>query len=241
MSFLIICGVTCGFVMVAARFIKAVPWLWYGVALALDFVYAYGIVYSLPPEVLRVLSVVMQRGMLATSLFVIVMYCGVFSERSFVHRTVAPIRAELSLIACILILAHCLNYLSSYLGVLGTNVAAINPNQLASLIAALVLCILLLVLGVTSVKVLKRRMNASVWKNIQRSSYVFFGLIYVHELLVLYPAALKGAGDALITCIVGGIVFGSYYVLRLVRYLTDRRENDTGALVESQRGREIGA
>ena len=223
MNFTVILAATCVFVLVAANSIKAVPWLWYGLACAVDIVYAYGIVYSLPPMVLRILSVTVQRCLLATALFAVVMYCGVFSEQSAVRRRIGPIRAELSIMACILAFAHCLNYLESYLGVLSRNVAVVSANQLASLILAIVLFALMVILGVTSFKKVKHRMKANVWKAIQRSAYVFFALIYVHELLVLYPSATKGAGDAMATCVAGGIVFALYFVLRFVRYVVDRK------------------
>ena len=113
MNFVILLIVACAFSAVAAKAIKAVPWLWYGIALALDAAYAYGIAYSLPPAILQVLSIVVQRGTFAAALFVVVMYVGVFSERSWVRRTIGPVRAELSIIACILAFAHALNYLSS--------------------------------------------------------------------------------------------------------------------------------
>ncbi|MBU5405943.1 ferric reductase-like transmembrane domain-containing protein [Paraeggerthella hongkongensis] len=232
MSFLIVLVATCLFVAAAAKSIKTMPWLWYAIALALDIAYAYGIVYSLPPTMLQVLSPVVQRCTLATALFVIVMYCGVFSEHSTVRRTVGPIRAELSIIACILAFAHCLNYLSSYLDVLSSNVEAIDGSQLASLVIAIVLFALLLLLGATSLKVLKRRMSASAWKNVQRSSYVFFALIFVHELLILYPAAVKGSEDSLITCVASGVIFVAYFALRFARFRSDRKNH--GAQTDSK-------
>lgn len=229
MSFLIILIIASALVAAAARCIKAVPWVWYAAAIALDMVYAYGIVYTLPPTVLQVLSIVVQRCALATALFVIVMYCGVFSERSAIRRRIGPIRGELSIIACILAGAHCLNYLTSYIGVVARNIEVIGGNQLASLAIALVLMLLLLVLGVTSAKAVRRRMSASSWKRIQRSSYVFFGLIYVHELLILYPSVVKGSQGALVSLAVGAVVFGGYYAARLAKWRVDRRSEHAQA------------
>lgn len=240
MNFMVTIAAACVFVAVAARSIKAVPLLWYGLALAVDGVYVYGIVYSLPPALLHVLSVLVQRGTFATALFVIVMYCGVFPERSVVQRRVGSIRGELSIIACILVLAHCLNYLNSYVGVLLGNVAAIEGNQLASLAVALVLLVLLLALSVTSIKAVKHRMKASTWKSIQRSSYVFFALIYVHELLILYPAAVKGSGDALLTCIVSGVVFVGYLGARIAVYFADRKKRNVRSNSDRERKEESG-
>lgn len=222
MSFLVVLIITAAVVAVAHRCIHRMPWLWYGLAVALDLLYVAGVGLNFPPAALRVLAPVVQQGMVATSLFVIVMYCGVFAESSPVRRAIGPIRAELSLMACILALAHCLNYLSSYLGPLATHLDALAVNQQASLLVALVLFVLLIVLGATSVKGIKRAMRASVWKNVQRASYVFFGLIFVHEVLILYPAALKGVGDATSTLVVGAVVLGAYGVLRVGRFVLDR-------------------
>lgn len=224
MGFVAILVASCIVVWVVAGSIKSVPWLWYGLACAVDIVYAYGVVFSLPPVVLHVLSPTIQRCLLATSLFVIVMYCGVFPDQSLVRRRLGPIRAELSIIACILAFAHCLNYLDSYLGVLSRNIAVVNGNQLASLVLAIVVFALMVVLGVTSLKKVKQHMRATVWKSVQRSSYVFFALIYVHELLVLYPSAAKGTGDALATCVSCGVVFALYFALRFARYCIERRK-----------------
>lgn len=244
MIFLIVLTIAGALVAAAARCIKAAPWAWYAAAIAVDMVYAYGIVYTLPPAVLQVLSIVVQRCALATALFVIVMYCGVFSERSAIRRRIGPIRGELSIIACILAGAHCLNYLASYIGVVTRNVGAIGGNQLASLAIALVLLLLLLVLGITSAKAVRRRMSACAWKRIQRSSYPFFGLIYVHELLILYPSVAKGSQDALTALAVGAVVFGGYYAARLAKWRIDRKGEDAQALSaasgEGERGARIG-
>lgn len=241
MNFLIILTIASALVIAAARCIKVVPWVWYAAALALDMVYAYGIVYTLPPAVLQALSIVVQRCALATALFVIVMYCGVFSERSAIRRRIGPIRGELSIIACILAGAHCLNYLASYIGVVTRNVEVIGGNQLASLAIALVLLLLLLVLGITSAKAVRRHMSACVWKRIQRSSYVFFGLIYVHELLILYPSVVKGSQGALATLVVGAVVFGGYYAARMAKWRGDRKDENAQAMGAANGEEECGA
>lgn len=223
MVFALVLAGTCLFVGLAAPSIRRTPGLWYGVALALDFVYAYGMTVGLPPAILQVLTPLIQRGMLATALFVVVMYCGVFPEHSAPRRLIGPIRAELSIMACILAAAHCVNYLSSYLGVFLTNIGVLDGNQLASLLIALALVVLLAMLGVTSIKAIKRHMKATTWKNLQRASYGFFGLIFVHEVLILYPSAVKGLGDAAGTLTVSAVVFGAYALLRIARFLVDHR------------------
>lgn len=232
MEFLVVLALTCAVVVLANRSIHRSPWLWYGLACALDGLYLVGVAANFPPSVLRVLAPVVQQGMVATALFVIVMYCGVFSEQSPVRRIIGPIRAELSIMACILALAHCLNYLSSYIGVLTAHIEALTANQGASLVVALVLFALLGVLGITSAKAVKRRMRALTWKNVQRASYVFFGLIFVHEVLILYPAALKGTGSAASTLMASAVVFGLYAVLRIGRFVLDRSRSAQAVAAE---------
>ncbi|MFQ8866773.1 MAG: hypothetical protein ACLR67_00475 [Eggerthella lenta] len=54
------------------------------------------------------------------------------------------------------------------------------------------LLVLLLVLGVTSFGFVKKHMRTESWKRLQRWAYVFFGLVYVHLMLMLAPAASRG-------------------------------------------------
>ena len=83
-------------------------------------------------------------------------------------------------------------YLASYAPRLG---GALGGNVLGALVVALALLVLLLVLGVTSFGFVERRMRTESWKRLQRWAYVFFGLVYVHLMLMLAPAASRG-GEA---------------------------------------------
>lgn len=229
MGFLAVTALTCIFAVLAAPSIKKAPLFWYGVAIGVDLLYFFGVSCGFPSPVLQVLSVTVQRGLLATALFIVVMYCGVLPERSSVRERLMGARAELALIASILAAAHCANYLGSYAGVLLTAAGVLSWNQSASLTIALVLLVLLVVLGGTSVKFVRRRMRQDVWKFVQRSSYGFFALIYVHELLVLYPSAAKGHTEALVSCVAGGVVFSLYFVLRVRTWAKARAKVSTGS------------
>ena len=98
-----------------------------------------------------------------------------------------------------------------------------DGNVLAALMLALVLFALLLVLGVTSFNAVKRRMRADTWKRVQLLAYPFFGLVYVHLLLMLLPSALQGGAAAQASVAAYTAVFGTYAVLRVTRALLDRR------------------
>ena len=98
-----------------------------------------------------------------------------------------------------------------------------GANVLSALVVALALLVLLLVLGVTSFGFVKKHMRTESWKRLQRWAYVFFGLVYVHLMLMLAPAASRGGEAALVTVAVYTVVFGAYAVLRVRRALVDRR------------------
>lgn len=102
-----------------------------------------------------------------------------------------PIRAELSIIACILCLGHMAVYLGSYLPRLLGN-ASINSNVAVAFGVAVALFVLLALLGVTSLGIVKRAMSSRRWTRIQRFAYLFFALIFCHLALMLLPAALHG-------------------------------------------------
>ncbi len=95
-------------------------------------------------------------------------------------------------------------------------------QRVAALMLALVLFALLLVLGVTSFNAVKRRMRADTWKRVQLLAYPFFGLVYVHLLLMLLPSALQGGAAAQASVAAYTAVFGTYAVLRVTRALLDR-------------------
>ena len=98
--------------------------------------------------------------------------------------------------------------------------------MLGALVVALALLVLLLVLGVTSFGFVERRMRTESWKRLQRWAYVFFGLVYVHLLLMLLPSALHGGLAAQASVAVYSVVFVGYALCRVGRALADKRAED---------------
>ena len=92
--------------------------------------------------------------------------------------------------------------------------------------AALVLLVLLVVLGVTSFAFVKRQMSTASWKKVQKLAYPFFGLVYVHLLLMLLPSALHGGLAAQASVVVYSVVFVGYALCRVGRALVDRSAED---------------
>lgn len=116
-------------------------------------------------------------------------------------------------------------YLESYLPrLLGGG--EIGGNVMGAFVLAVVLLVLLVVLGVTSFAFVKRQMSTASWKKVQKLAYPFFGLVYVHLLLMLLPSALHGGLAAQASVAVYSVVFVGYALCRVGRALVDRRAED---------------
>lgn len=222
MTFLITLIVTIVCVFALRTPIHKFPWLFYALAIIADVVFIYATVGDAPRWLWLALFNQIQKCILPLAMFVIVMFIGCFSKESKVSKWLRPIRAELSIIAWILSLGHMVIYMMSYLPrIFGT--AAVSTNVMCAFVVAVVLLILLLVLGVTSFGFVKRRMKTSSWIKLQKWSYVFFGLTYVHLMLMLFPSALHGGKAATISVCVYSVVFIGYAIWRVIRWQLDKK------------------
>ncbi len=216
------------FAFACKRPIKACPMAFYALAVVLDVLFVVGSFMGLPAMLYDVLFLLLHKCTLATALFAVVMYIGVFARDGRVAQYFRPIRAELSIMAWLLSLGHMAIYLSSYASTLALGLP--QTNVAVALVVALALFVLLVVLGVTSFNVVKKGMKKETWKRVQLLAYPFWGLVYVHLLLMLLPSALRGGAAAQVSVIVYSVVFLGYAVLRVARALRDRRAvHDTPA------------
>lgn len=216
---LMLLGIIVGTFVLRAPLRKA-PGLFYLLAVAVDVAYVLAARGVLPRAVFSALSLPIGKCMLSLALFVVVMYIGVFPQGSRVHQLLKPVRSELSILACILTGGHMAMYLASYAPQLGMGMSG---NVMGALAVALVLLVLLPVLGTTSFGVIKRHMSSDGWKRLQRWAYVFFGLVYIHLLLMLAPSAIRGGQTALASVAVYSVIFLGYAAFRLWRACADRR------------------
>jgi len=202
--------------------LKRAPWLFYIIGAALVVLFVFQKPLGLPVFIQHALFYLMHKCTVAQALFSVVMFIGVFNERSRVRTYLMPIRAELSILGCIFALGHIINYTIEYV----PHVIAMGMNMratiLLSLFLALILTVLLVLLGVTSFNSVKRRMRAVSWKRIQLFAYVFYAMIYVHLMLLLLPSALLGGSTAQVSVVVYTVVFVSYAVLRTLKAIRDR-------------------
>ena len=222
MQFVITLAVTIAVVMLCRNPIRRWPWALYVLCIAFDVLMIFANQGALPRWLALPTIILMRRGGIGVAMFVIVMYIGVLPRRSKLSHWLRPIRAELSIAACILIAGHMCTYLPLYLAPLfgGT----LKGSVTWALIVALGLLVLVLVLGVTSFRFVKRHMKARPWKRLQNWAYLFYVLIYVHLMLMIGPAAFAGMQPALTNAVIYTVVFVGYMVLRLLRAAADRRE-----------------
>ena len=203
--------------------IKKYPVVFYLLAVALGVAYIlfrFFIVYN--PFAIAALQVI-QKGLIAYVLFAIVMFIGVLAETSKLKERLYPIRAELSLLGCLFALGHIAGYLTSYLTTFIRDSGAIPTPVFISILVSLSSFVLLLVLGITTFAFVRSRMNPIAWKRVQRISYVFFALIYLHMLLMLVPTIKNGALETILAVIIYTVIFVAYVVLRIRKAAKDRK------------------
>jgi len=222
MKFLIVLAL-CVAVSAALRpVIKRVPWLFYLLAFGMVALFVASSYIDMPRELWSTIFYLMQKCALSVAMFVLVMFIGVFPQGSPVYNWFKPIRAELSIIACILSLGHVWAYLDSYMPRILAG-ASLNTNVAISFGLGAVVFALLVVLGVTSIKAIKARMTPAAWTNLQKFAYLFFVLIYAHLFVMLSLAAFRGGEAAMVNLAVYSVIFVLYIVLRVYRFMADKK------------------
>lgn len=213
--------------------LKKHPWAFYIVALVL--VAGYTVLRSLFPrnDAVQAVMPLFQKGYISIWLLAIVMWTGVLDEGTALRKRLQPIRGELSILSFIFILAHLYIYLEVYLPRFGSLFGP-RSNVGVSLVFAIVLALLFLVLTVTSFRAVRNRMSAKGWKRLQRFSYAMVVLVFVHIVFVLGRSAFSGGFNAsTLSVIVYGAIIVVYTVLRVMKYLRDKKRRDMREAAEA--------
>lgn len=150
------------------------------------------------------------KGSLGTAMFVAVMYAGALPKGSKLIAPLMKIRGELSITAAILVLCHNFTYGMTYFRMLFTKTSLLSATQLAAAVISLVLT-------VTSFPSVRKKMQAKKWKQLQRTAYVFYGLMYVHIMLINIPYARLGLGMYIANVVIYSIVFLGYAAMRIAK------------------------
>lgn len=160
------------------------------------------------------------KGSLGTAMFVAVMYAGALPKGSKLIAPLMKIRGELSITAAILVLCHNFTYGMTYFKMLFIKPAALSATQLTAAIISIILITIMLVLTVTSFQAVRKKMKAKKWKQLQRTAYVFYGLMYVHIMLINIPYARLGLGTYIANVVIYSIVFLGYAAMRIAKVVS---------------------
>lgn len=194
--------------------------IFYGCALAVGMVFLSGVLFQISPNLNRELLPFLRRAIFPYALFVVVMYIGVLPE-SRLRSYLMPARGPLSVVATLLVLCHMVSYLEVYASVAVGGFSTAAASTAAALILAVALAVLLAVLTFTSLNNVRRRMSGAVWRGVQKSAYLFFGLVTLHAVVLLLPSAVAGSPSLLAVSVYSGI-FILYAILRLGRWAAAR-------------------
>lgn len=223
MTFLISLFIVIFLISIGRNFIKKHSNLCYIIAslisIALIVTTYSGVILNAPSWLKDYVLPVFTKSSLATSIFVVVMYTGAFKNGSKAIKFLMPIRAQLSIIGCILALAHNIVYGKTHFVKLFTNPSSMSTNMIIAAIISIVLIVIMLPLMVTSFPKVRKKMKPKSWKKLQQLAYVFYGLIYVHVMIIMIPLAKKGITEYRVNVLAYSIVFLTYGAMRIRKAL----------------------
>lgn len=180
---------------------------------------------SFPGWVSNYVWPLLSHGAFASALFIIVMYMGALPNGTKAIKRLMPIRAELSIMASMLVLGHNIAYGRTYFVRLFTDTAKMSTTQMLAAICSLIMIAIMLPLMITSFKAVRKKMKPKSWKKLQRSAYVFYGLIYVHTMLLYVPMVQAGRSVYIVNVIVYSLIFISYAGMRIRKELLKKKRD----------------
>jgi len=161
---------------------------------------------------------IMQRGVLAGSLFIWVMLAPVLPKSFSGRKTIYLLRGEMAICASLITLAHNLAFGGKYFGALFFGQGHISLMELHAAIVSCLMILLLIPLTITSFQTVRRKMQAKTWKKLQNWSYLFYLLLYLHIFFIYQGALIRGKGDYFFTLMIYSFIFGFYGFLRIRQY-----------------------
>ena len=161
---------------------------------------------------------IMQRGVLAGSLFIWVMLAPVLPKSFSGRKTIYLLRGEMAICASLITLAHNLAFGGKYFGALFFGQEHISLMELHAAIVSCLMILLLIPLTITSFQTVRRKMQAKSWKKLQNWSYLFYLLLYLHIFFIYQGALIRGKGDYFFTLMIYSFIFGFYGFLRIRQY-----------------------
>ena len=169
---------------------------------------------------------IMQRGILAGSLFILVMLAPVLPKSFSGRKTIYLLRGEMAICASLITLAHNLAFGGKYFGALFLGQGHISLMELHAAIVSCLMIILLIPLTITSFQAVRRKMQAKTWKRLQNWSYLFYLLLYLHIFFIYQGALIRGKGEYFFTLMLYSFIFGFYGFLRIRQYRVQKETRE---------------
>ena len=172
---------------------------------------------------------IMQRGILAGSLFILVMLAPVLPKRFSGRKTIYLLRGETAISASLITLAHNLAFGGKYFGAVFFGQGHISLMELHAAIVSCLMILLLIPLTITSFQTVRRKMQAKTWKKVQNWSYLFYLLLYLHIFFIYQGALIRGKGEYFFTLMLYSFLFGFYGFLRIRQYRVQKETREKKA------------
>ena len=173
---------------------------------------------------------IMQRGILAGSLFIWVMIAPVLPKHFSGRKTIYLLRGEMAISASLITLAHNLAFGGKYFGAVFFGQGHISLMELHAAIVSCLMILLLIPLTITSFQTVRRKMQAKTWKKVQNWSYLFYLLLYLHIFFIYQGALLRGKGEYFFTLMFYSFLFGFYGFLRIRQYRVQKETREKKAV-----------
>ena len=172
---------------------------------------------------------IMQRGVLAGSLFILVMLAPVLPKRFSGRKTIYLLRGEMAISASLITVAHNLAFGGKYFGAVFFGQGHISLMELHAAIVSCLMILLLIPLTITSFQTVRRKMQAKTWKKVQNWSYLFYLLLYLHIFFIYQRALIRGKGEYFFTLMLYSFLFGFYGFLRIRQYRVQKETREKKA------------
>ena len=169
---------------------------------------------------------IMQRGVLAGSLFILVMMAPVLPKRFSGRKTIYLLRGEMAISASLITVAHNLAFGGKYFGAVFFGQGHISLMELHAAIVSCLMILLLIPLTITSFQTVRRKMQGKTWKKLQNWSYLFYLLLYLHIFFIYQGALIRGKGEYFFTLMIYSFIFGFYGFLRIRQYRMQKESKE---------------
>ncbi len=224
MLFLIAIAAAFGFAYLCKKPLKQHPYIFYIGAAVISIIVAAVDFRNVPEFVNTYIIGLFSRGAFGTALWAVVMWTGAFPNGSKPIKAFMPIRGELSIFAAILTLGHNIGYGKTYFVRLFTDASRMSAEQLTASFLTIAMLIIMIPLTIMSFPQIRKKMNAKLWKKIQRTAYLFYGMMYLHVMVLFVPMAKAGRQGYFLSVLAYSIVFIGYAVCRIRKWYLLRKK-----------------